>query len=447
MCFCLSVFLPVCSARCQGLTFTFARVLVWALIDGPGAQPTDTEDHTLCAACALVPTLAVWPLHVCHRQRDSAVSIGSHMQQDMDTSKAPPPLSAPWPLPETVHAGNLDPKIGDTFSWNMAVLGACYNACFSAPPGARQSLMEAGEDDHETDNACNFKQNSFSEHEPITVIIMEKHTCFLAHTAITIVRGDAGQVAMNHLDSASKVCPQRKPMRITPRLSSSSVAYHVGAGSAAWSLRGHQGKDVHKWEQKASEEQALDTQADTAAIPNWTDMAIWAEIATGADASVGSKQRGSYCKCARCNVLLRPLLQFQIRAASATNVVAKCSATMGWRTEVLLWTSPDFGPSIHDGLVVTVFDYFFVRVSRRMHSAQPANYPCSSFEMSLSFGLWSPEVAQPAWGKRLPWALRRSVGNSTAPLKAGAVINNQVYTSSLLKSSVNTSTSTMLLNS
>ena len=28
MCFCLSVSLPVCSTRCQGLRFTFARVLV-----------------------------------------------------------------------------------------------------------------------------------------------------------------------------------------------------------------------------------------------------------------------------------------------------------------------------------------------------------------------------------------------------------------------------------
>ena len=74
----------------------------------------------------------------------------------------------------------------------------------------------------------------------------------------------------------------------------------------------------------------------------------------------------------------------------------------GWRTQVLCWTSPDFGPSIHDGLGVTVFDYSYVRISRRMQSAQPANYPCCSFEMSLSLGLWNPEVAQPALGKRLP---------------------------------------------
>ena len=58
---CVSVCLSLCLSVLQGrgLTFTFARVLVGALIDGPGSQPTDTQDHTLCAARALVPTLAV----------------------------------------------------------------------------------------------------------------------------------------------------------------------------------------------------------------------------------------------------------------------------------------------------------------------------------------------------------------------------------------------------
>ena len=56
----------------------------------------------------------------------------------------------------------------------------------------------------------------------------------------------------------------------------------------------------------------------------------------------------------------------------------------------------------HDGLGVTDFDYFFVRISRRMHPAHPANYPCCAFEMCLSLGLWSPEVAQQDLGKRHP---------------------------------------------
>ena len=125
----------------------------------PGSQPTDTEDYKHGAAHALVPTLVVSLPHVCLRQRDQTVSIGSHMQQNMDISQAPPRLSTPFPLLETVHIGNLDAKFGGNFASDMAVLGACYNACFSAPVGARQSLTKAGEDDHATDSSGNFFQH------------------------------------------------------------------------------------------------------------------------------------------------------------------------------------------------------------------------------------------------------------------------------------------------
>ena len=67
---------------------------------GRGSQPTDALDHTSCASRALMPTLAVQPPHVCHRQRDWAASIGSHMQQDIDIAKAPPHLGAPIPVSE-----------------------------------------------------------------------------------------------------------------------------------------------------------------------------------------------------------------------------------------------------------------------------------------------------------------------------------------------------------
>ena len=69
----------------------------------PGSQPTDPERHTSCVSQALVPTLADSPPHVCHRQRDGAVSIDSHMQQDMGISSAPPHLGTPFPLFDTVH--------------------------------------------------------------------------------------------------------------------------------------------------------------------------------------------------------------------------------------------------------------------------------------------------------------------------------------------------------
>ena len=89
--------------RGRGLTFTSAHVLVRAPVDGPGFPPTDQRDHTQCAVRALVPTLAVCPPHVCHRQRDWAVSLGWHMQQDMGISKAPPHPGAPFPLTHAVH--------------------------------------------------------------------------------------------------------------------------------------------------------------------------------------------------------------------------------------------------------------------------------------------------------------------------------------------------------
>ena len=76
----------------------------------------------LCVSRALVPTLAVQPPHVCHRQRDWAVSIGSHMQQDVDISPAPPQLGAPLPL-----------RHGCRSLWLQRV--------FSAPPGASCTVV------------------------------------------------------------------------------------------------------------------------------------------------------------------------------------------------------------------------------------------------------------------------------------------------------------------
>ena len=52
------------------------------------ARNPPTLGTTLCLSRALLPTLAVQPPHVCHRQRDWAVSIGSHTQQNMDIFEA-----------------------------------------------------------------------------------------------------------------------------------------------------------------------------------------------------------------------------------------------------------------------------------------------------------------------------------------------------------------------
>ena len=92
--------LVVCSQGCQCFTLTSARVLAlstyrWASLP-THRHVRPTTQHS--AVRALIPSLALLPPHVCHRQRDWAVSIGSHMQQDMDISKAPPRLGAPIPL-------------------------------------------------------------------------------------------------------------------------------------------------------------------------------------------------------------------------------------------------------------------------------------------------------------------------------------------------------------
>ena len=113
------------SQRGRGLTFVFAHIFVRAHVYGPGSQPTDALDHTSCVSRALMPTLAVQPPHVCHRQRDWAVSMSSHMQQDMDISKAPPALRS-FCL-NAVHVRK--PR-----SQTLAII-LVLQRVFSAPPG------------------------------------------------------------------------------------------------------------------------------------------------------------------------------------------------------------------------------------------------------------------------------------------------------------------------
>ena len=85
----LSVCVLVLSLSCclftegRGLTFTSARVLVRAPIDGPGSQPIDVQDRTLRVVRALMPSFAAQPSHVCHGQKDWAISTSSHMLQDV----------------------------------------------------------------------------------------------------------------------------------------------------------------------------------------------------------------------------------------------------------------------------------------------------------------------------------------------------------------------------
>ena len=68
----LSLSLSLCLYAAQGVGVLRSRLLASlfrALVDGPGLQPTDMRNHTSCVSRALVPTFAVDPPHVGHRQR------------------------------------------------------------------------------------------------------------------------------------------------------------------------------------------------------------------------------------------------------------------------------------------------------------------------------------------------------------------------------------------
>ena len=100
----LSFSLPVYLHKgSRGLTFTSARVLVSSTNRWPRLATHRRRGPRKCVLCAQVPALAVQPPHVCHRQRDSALSVGSHMPQDMGVSEAPPHLGGPFPLCDTRH--------------------------------------------------------------------------------------------------------------------------------------------------------------------------------------------------------------------------------------------------------------------------------------------------------------------------------------------------------
>ena len=78
---------------------------------------TDTRDHTNAWSVLSRSFGRVTTARVSSPKRLGAVSMGSHMQQEMDISQAPPHLGAPFALFE--HRSRLKTtiqKIGDNFS-------------------------------------------------------------------------------------------------------------------------------------------------------------------------------------------------------------------------------------------------------------------------------------------------------------------------------------------
>ena len=75
-----SVWIFLCASwfkESRGLTFTFARVLVRAHVDGPGSQPTNTKEPHVVQPVLSCPLLALFQPHVCHRH-ETGLSPQAH---------------------------------------------------------------------------------------------------------------------------------------------------------------------------------------------------------------------------------------------------------------------------------------------------------------------------------------------------------------------------------
>ena len=83
--------------------------------------------QSVCSPCSFAH-LGRAPTACVSSPRDWTVCIGSHVQQDIDMSKAPPQHGAPFPLLQTAHVRNINEKNDANFS-EMTVLGTCCNAC------------------------------------------------------------------------------------------------------------------------------------------------------------------------------------------------------------------------------------------------------------------------------------------------------------------------------
>ena len=98
------------------LRHTFRAMYFMHRVDGPSSQPTDAQEHTLWSPCSRAHFGHVATACV-SSPGDWAVSVGTHTQQDMGVSIAPPHLVAPAPLFE--YCSRLKTtiqKIGDSVS-------------------------------------------------------------------------------------------------------------------------------------------------------------------------------------------------------------------------------------------------------------------------------------------------------------------------------------------
>ena len=175
------------------------------------ARNLPTQRTTLCVQPVLCCPL--WPCD--HRM--CVIAKGTGLSPLART------CSRIWTFPRRLHVSahhdlDLRPFTSETSIQKLAIFCSLKHGCsrcvlqcvFPAPPGARQSLTEAGEDDQETDNSSNISQNYFSEHEPTTVIMKGNTSTALVTQDIKLSEKTSGQVAFEPFGFSVKIVPTKK---------------------------------------------------------------------------------------------------------------------------------------------------------------------------------------------------------------------------------------------
>ena len=113
----LVLLLAFCSQGVRVLRALLPASLSRALVDGSRTAHRHSEPH-LSEVRALVPPFGFVAIACVSSPRDRAISVGSHMQQDVVISLAPPRI----PVVRSVQRRNPDSKIGDGVPSDNVVL-------------------------------------------------------------------------------------------------------------------------------------------------------------------------------------------------------------------------------------------------------------------------------------------------------------------------------------
>ena len=109
-----------------------------ALVDGPCFPPTDMWDHTWSVVRALMPTLAVLPRAVRHRRETGMSPLARTFSRTWTILRRLQVWAVRSLCLTPFKCEKHDPKKGDHFPRDMAVLRTRCSACFT--PGRAQEM-------------------------------------------------------------------------------------------------------------------------------------------------------------------------------------------------------------------------------------------------------------------------------------------------------------------